>query len=404
MDTAIVNEPFDPWDDSRRSDPHSMYHAMRAHSPVYRGIGPQTGRSFWFLTRFDDVVSALRDPRLGREVDRLPEHVRAQHVFGGEEAFAMVNRHVLNMDPPDHTRLRRLVSTAFTNRRVRQLEPRILEITHGLLDEMASQEKPDLIRDLAAPVPIIVIAELLGIPIEDREWFRDVVDRNLRGTSEEEAMAAGMELMAYTSEAIERRRTDPGEDLLSDLIHIEEAGDRLDHAELLSMVQLLLIAGHETTVNLIGNGMLELLSHPGQLSRLVSDPDLIDSAIEEMLRFNGPVETPFPRFAYEDTDIGGTTVPCGDVVIPVLLAANRDPSHFPDPDCFDITRDPNKHVAFGFGIHYCLGAPLARSEAKIVISSLLTRFGGLTLGIERESLDWNPGFFLRGVRSLPVSL
>lgn len=404
MDTVIVNEPFDPWDDSLRSDPHSLYHSMRELSPVYRGVGPQTGRSFWFLTRYDDVVSALRDPRLGREVGRLPEHARAQHVFEGEEAFAMVNRHVLNMDPPDHTRLRRLVSTAFTHRRVRELEPRISEITHGLLDEMALQEEPDLIRDVAAPVPIIVIAELLGIPIEDRGWFRRVVDRNLRGSSDEEAMAAGLELMTYTSEAIERRRTEPGADLLSDLIHIEEEGDRLDHAELLSMVQLLLIAGHETTVNLIGNGMLELMSHPDQMSRLASDPGLIDPAIEEMLRFNGPVETPFPRFVYEDVDIGGTTIPCGDVVIPVLLAANRDPSQFPDPDRFDITRDPNKHVAFGFGIHYCLGAPLARAEARIVVSSLLARFGMMSLAIDRESLDWNPGFFLRGVRSLPTSI
>ena len=404
METVVVNEPFDPWDDSIRADPHSFYHSMRSHAPVYRGIGPQTGRSFWFLTAYDDVVTALRDQRFGREVKRLPENVRGQHVFEGEEAFEMINRHVLNMDPPDHTRLRRLVSRTFTSRRVRELEPRIREITEGFLDSMASEESPDLIRDLAAPVPIIVIAELLGIPIADRTWFRDVVDRNLRPSSEEEGMAAGFELMAYTNNAIEQRRSDPGEDLLSDLIHLEEEGDRLDHSELLSMVQLLLIAGHETTVNLIGNGMLELMSHPDQLALLRAEPDLIDSAIEEMLRFNGPVETPFPRFVYEDVEIGGVTIPCGDVAIPVLLAANRDPAHFTDPDRFDITRDPNKHVAFGFGIHFCLGAPLARLEAKAAISGLLDRFPDIDLAAARDSLAWNPGFFLRGVRSLPVSV
>lgn len=404
METVVVNDPFDPWDESIRPDPHPFYHAMRSHSPVYRGIGPQTGRSFWFLTGYDDVVTALRDPRFGREVKRLPEPLRAQHVFEGEEAFEMVNRHVLNMDPPDHTRLRRLVSRTFTSKRVRELEPRIQEITDGFLDAMAGQETPDLIRDLAAPVPIIVIAELLGIPIADRDWFRDVVDRNLRPSSEEEGMAAGFELMAYTNEAIERRRADPGDDLLSDLIHLEEEGDRLDHSELLSMVQLLLIAGHETTVNLIGNGMLELMSHPDQLALLRAEPHLIDSAIEEMLRFNGPVETPFPRFVYEDVEIGGVNIPCGDVAIPVLLAANRDPAHFSEPDLFDIARDPNKHVAFGFGIHFCLGAPLARLEAKSAISGLLDRFPDIDLASERASLAWNPGFFLRGVRSLPVTV
>ena len=377
---------------------------MREEQPVYRGIGPQTGRSFWFLTRYEDVASALRDQRLGREVKRLPESVRAQHVFEGGEQFEMVERHLLNMDPPDHTRLRRLVSTAFTTRRVRELEPRIREVTLASLDAMADRDDPDLIRDLAAPVPITVIAELLGVPIGDRDWFRDVVDRNLRATSPEDGMAAAMELMAYTNGAIEQKRADPGDDLLSDLIHVEEEGDRLDHAELLSMVQLLLIAGHETTVNLIGNGMLELSTHQTERARLLEDRDLIGPAIEEMLRFNGPVETTFPRFAYVDIEIGDVTIPCGDVVIPVLLAANRDPERFEDPDRFDITRDPNPHVAFGSGIHYCLGAPLARLEGRIAISELLTRHPTIELSVDRESLEWNPGFFLRGVRSLPVSL
>ena len=398
----VVNSPFDPWDESHRADPKPFYAAMRESAPVYVGIGPVTRRRFWFLTRYDDVVDALRNPALGREWQKLPEPLREQHHFEQEEEFEMVNRHLLNLDPPDHTRLRRLVSHAFTTKRIADLEPRIRELTNHLLDDLADGD--DMIEKLALPLPITVIAELLGVPIDDQAHFRDMVDRNLRGSSDQEMIAAGLELLGYVNEAINYRRSKPGEDLLSALIHLEEDDDSLDHAELLSMVQLLLIAGHETTVNLIGNGMIELMRHPDQQRRLLGDPGLLATAIEEMLRFNGPVETPFPRFVYDSIEIGGHRIPEGDVVIPVLMAACNDPEQFLDPEVFDIGREPNRHVAFGSGIHYCLGAPLARLEARIAIGSLLDRHPNISMAIDDGDLHWNSGFFLRGVRALPVAL
>lgn len=398
----VVNHPFDPWDESHRNDPKPLYAEMRETAPVYRGIGPQTRRSFWFLTRHDDVVDNLRHPLLGREVGKLPDGVREQHKFEVDETLEVVDRHVLNLDPPDHTRLRRLVSQAFTSRRIKDLEPRIRALTTSLLDDL--NDGNDLIAKLALPVPITVIAELLGVPIDDQTEFRNLVDRMLRPSSEEDAMSAGLEFLQYINEVIDRRRADPGDDLLSALIHLEDDGDTLNHSELLSMVQLLLIAGHETTVNLIGNGTVELLRHPSEKARLVNDPGLLPSAIEEMLRFNGPVETTFPRVVYEDMKIGGVEIPQGDLVIPVLMAANNDPTQFPEPERFDITRDPNRHIAFGSGIHYCLGAPLARLEASIVFDSLLDRFPDIDFALDEDDLEWNEGFFLRGVKRLPVAI
>jgi cytochrome P450 len=393
---------FDMWSDDHRGDPHSLYHQMRSEAPVYEGIGPETGRRFWFLTRHQDVLDTFRDPRLGREVDRLPAHLQEQHRFPNEDMLAIVNTHMLNMDPPDHTRLRRLVSSAFTPKRVRDLEPRIRAITEGFLDGLDGEV--DLIHDFALPIPVTVIAELLGVPIDDLDGFRAMVDGFLRAETEEAAMAAGMQMIQYINVSIEQKRKEPGDDLLSALIHLEEDGDRLSDIELTSMVNLLLIAGHETTVNLIGNGMLELMRHPDQMRRLVDDSDLIDLAIEEMVRFNGPVETPFPRIVYEDITVRGVDIPAGDMVIPVLAAANRDPEVFENADTFDIGRDSKQHVGFGFGVHFCLGAPLARLEARVAITALLDRNPDIALAVDDSDLEWNPGFFLRGVRRLPVRL
>ena len=398
----VVNAPFDPWDESHRSDPKQLYKEMREEAPVYRGVGPETRRSFWFLTRHRDVVAALRDPQLGREWRRLPEGVREQHDFDEPEEMEMVNRHVLNLDPPDHTRLRRLVSHAFTTKRIQELEPRIIDLTSSLLDGFGDGD--DLVERIAVPVPVTVIAELLGVPIGDQLQFRALVDRLLRPVSEEDATNAGLEFIGYMNDGIEQKREAPGDDLLSALIHLEDEGDTLDHSELLSMVQLLLIAGHETTVNLIGNGMVELMRHPDQRLRLLQNRELLPSAIEEMLRFNGPVETSFPRLAYEDMEISGVEIPQGDLVVPVLMSANNDPEAFSDPETFDIARQPNRHVAFGSGIHYCLGAPLARLEATTVIGAVLDRWPGIDFAGDPSDLEWSPGFFLRGVRRLPVSI
>ena len=399
--SEVLNR-FDVWDEAHRPDPHPLYAQMRSEAPVYEGIGPVTGRSFWFLTKYDDVIAAFNDRRLGRDIDRLPEALREQHRFPNEDMLAVINTHMLNMDPPDHTRLRRLVSSTFTPKRVRALAPRIEQMADDLLGELGGEA--DLIHDYALPIPVMVIAELLGVPIDDLDEFRDTVDSFLRAEDEAASMAAGMALLQYINASIDTKRETPGDDLLSALVHHEEDGDRLSHIELTSMVNLLLIAGHETTVNLIGNGMRELMRHPDQMDKLRAHPDLIDLAVEEMVRFNGPVETPFPRFVYEDIEMGGQTIKAGDMVIPVLLAANHDPDVFEDPDTFLVDRDPNKHVGFGFGLHFCLGAPLARLEAKIAITHLLHRFPSIELRVPDTELTWNPGFFLRGVRSLPVTL
>jgi cytochrome P450 len=394
----------DPWDPAHRPDPHPLYRRMREQAPVFRTTGPQTGRGFWFLTRYADVQRALRDPDLGRDFERLPEELAAPHRLADENPLTMMNRHVLNLDPPDHTRLRRLMTPAFGARTVAALEPRVKEVTAELLDAMAATGgEADLIDALALPLPITVIAELLGIPIDDRSQFRQWVDDILRATDPDQFRRSGEEFVAYLVERIERRRRDPGGDLLSQLIEAEERGDRLSPVELLSCAVLLLIAGHETTVNLIGNGTLELLRHPDQLARLRARPDLIGAAVEEILRYNGPVEHSRHLFAMADVDFGGTVVPRGEIVMPVLLAANRDPAVFSEPDVFDIGRDPNRHLGFGNGIHFCLGAPLARLEGRIAIEAMLRRFPGLALAADPDRLEWAPGLMLRGVRRLPVA-
>lgn len=402
--TAMTSElSFDPNDPPFLADPHPVLHRLRDHAPVHEYVGPVTGRSFWHLTRYEDVQRALMDPALGREFERLPEELAAVHRQWEVDGMQMVRRHILNLDPPDHTRLRRLMTPAFGARTVAAMQPRIQQITTGLIDAVADAEGFDLIEAVALPLPILVIAELLGIPIDDRAQFRLWVDDVLRSRDRERVVASGMQFVAYVNERIEERRASPGDDLLSQLIQVEESGDRLSHTELLSSVFLLLLAGHETTVNLIGNGMLELLRHPDQLARLRAQPELTASAIEEILRFNGPVGHSRFQFALADVAFGGVVVPQGDIVVPVLLAANRDPAVFPDPDTFDIARDPNRHLGFGHGIHFCLGAPLARLEGRIAIDALVRRFPGLSLAVDPSQLEWTPDLFLRGVRRLPLS-
>ncbi len=403
MTTITPEQQFNPTDPAHLPDPHPLFRRMREQAPVYRFVGPQTGRSFWFLTRYADVQRALHDPDIGREVDRLPNELAATHRQWLDDGLQMLRRNVLNLDPPDHTRLRRLMTPAFGARTVAAMRPRIEEITAGLIDAAAECDGGfDLIEAVALPLPILVIAELLGIPIDDRAQFRGWVDDLLRSTDQDRVRSSAMEFIGYINERIEQRRAQPGEDLLSQLIQAEEDGDRLDHTELLSSVFLLLVAGHETTVNLIGNGMLELLRHPDQLARLRAQPELIDSAVEEILRFNGPVGHSAMLFAMADVDFDGVRVPQGDVVVPVLLAANRDPAVFPEPDTFDLARSPNRHLGFGHGIHFCLGAPLARLEGRIAIDALLRRFAHLAFAVDPSELEWSPSLFLRGVRRLPL--
>lgn len=394
---------FDPLDPSHRPNPHPLYHRMRATAPVYPGREPGTGRRIWFLTRYADIQRALRHPQLARDFNRLPAELAAVHAPTDEDALAALglDRHVLNLDPPDHTRLRRLIAPAFGPRTVAALEVRVRQITTQLLDAVADGQEIDLIEALALPLPLLVIAELLGFPTEDLALFSGLVegiDETGRPTRQ-----AVTEFLRYVDERIAFRRANPGDDLISQLIQATEQGDRLSHTELLSAAFLLLAAGHETSVKLIGNGVLALLSHPDELARLRDQPELIEPAVEEMLRFDGAVESPLLRYTLTDVDVDGTVIPRGEAVAPVVMAANRDPAVFPEPDRFTIVRAPNRHLAFGHGAHFCLGAQLARLEGRIALGVLVRRFPKLALAAAPAELEWSRGFPVHGVLRLPVS-
>jgi cytochrome P450 len=303
--------------------------------------------------------------------------------------------------------LRALVSKAFTPRLIERMRPRVQAIADGLLDAVQDRGGMDLIDGYAFPLPITVIAELLGVPAEDRNNFREWSDAAVSGNASqeylEEILIPHMQAFTdYLRALFEEKHANPRDDLVSALVQAEEAGDKLSEDELLGMVFLLLVAGHETTVNLIGNGVLALLQHPDQLRKLKDDPSLIKPAVEELLRYDGPVETSTERFAREDVDMGRTVIPRGEMVLVVLAAADHDPERFSDPDNLDITRTDNRHLAFGKGVHHCLGAPLARMEGQIAISTLLRRMPNLRLKGSPESLSWRPGMILRGLRGLPV--
>ncbi len=406
MTTPLKTNRYPIWDERTRANPHPMYAQMRAEAPIYEGTGLGGYNTFWFLTRYDDVQTALKHPKLGRDIRaNLPEvHVRRYFPNPPDPRFAALDRHLLNQDPPNHTRLRALVHKAFTPRAIAALQPRIEAIADALLDEMAQEETAELIEQFSYPLPITVIAEMLGVPSSDRAMFRKWTRDLLNGDSLEEAAESTMAFVLYMNALIEARRNDPQDDILTGLVHAAEGDDTLDHMELLAMIFLLLVAGHETTVNLISNGVLTLLKHPDQLAKLRADMRLMPSAVEEILRYEGPVEIPMLRWAFEDVEIGGVTIPQGDVVVPCLMAANRDPAVFANPDTFDITRQPNPHIAFGFGIHYCLGAPLARLEGTIALTRLLARFDKLALAANPDTLAWNDSTLIHGLAELPVRL
>lgn len=399
-------QAFDIFAPRTRANPHALYEQMRTVDPVYCAVGPVTGNNFWFLTRYDDCVTFLKDDkRFGKEIKKhLTQEQLARWRQGEEDpSFEVINHHLLNIDPPDHTRLRALVHKAFTPRMVENLRPRIQQIADDLLDAMAGQHEADLIAAFAFPLPITVIAEMLGVPASDRDKFRDWTRTLLFSPNFDENRRAVLEFGMYMHAMIDARSENPQDDLISALVAAEEAGDRLDRMELLSMIFLLLVAGHETTVNLIGNGTLALLQHPDQKQKLIDNPTLIRLAVEEMLRYNGPVETTTWRHAFEDVEIDGKVIHTGDVIMAALLAANRDPAHFASPNTFDITREPNRHIAFGSGIHFCLGAPLARLEGAIAINTLLRRLPNLELAVSADQLEWNESILIHGMKAMPVA-
>jgi cytochrome P450 len=390
----IQLEPLD--EDAYYRDPLGFFARLRDSRPVAPVRMPGYGRA-WIVTRYADVRATLADPRLARDVHRWPGGGRPRP----SEATG-VYAHMLHADPPDHARLRRLVQQAFTPRRA-ALRPRAEEIAAGLLDAMAAAPGgvTDLLGAYARPLPIAVLCELLAIPEADRAWIAAAVaaydDRAQHQRVEPE-------LAAYFAELIVTRRSEPGDDLVSALVRGSGAAGGLTGDELISTVFLLVMAGFDTTVNLIASGTLALLTHPGEMTRLRADPSLLPAAVEELLRFTSPVNHANDRFTTEHVPVGDVVIPAGEWVFPAISSANRDPAQFPDPDRLDLGRDTSGHVAFGHGIHHCLGAPLARMEAEVAIGALLARFPDLSLAVPREELRWRRVSLMNGLESLPVRL
>jgi len=387
---------FNPFDPAVMADPYPYYHRMRKLDPVHWNHVIRT----WFLTHHADVVELLRDDRFS--ADRtLSERFRPPPPHRRRPGKSM-----LVVDPPDHTRLRNLVNKAFTPRMVERLRPRIEGITTEILDRAGGADRFDLVTEFAYPLPVIVIAEMLGVPAKDRTAFQQwsaILVRGLDpmvGEDEQEAVFDARDaLLDYLRGVLAERRREPQEDMLTSLIAAEESGDMFSEGELLAMCNLLLVAGHETTVNLIGNGVLALFENPDQLDRLRRDPDLIRTGADELLRYTSPVQWT-GRVATAEIEMGGRTIQPLQSVTGILAAANRDPDVFSDPDRLDLGRHPNPHLAFGRGIHFCLGAPLAVLEAQVAMPMLLERFPRLRLVGEPEL---RPTWVLRGLRRLPVA-
>ncbi|MER6994909.1 cytochrome P450 [Streptomyces sp. NPDC000410] len=385
------------------ADPFPLYRQLREDGPVRRVV-IAGGLEAWLVTRYEDGLAALSDPRLSNDA-RDASDPRLLETLPVTERESLVSN-MLRSDPPDHDRLRRLVSKAFTARRVAGLRPRVQSITDRLLDAVVPTGRADLVADFALPLPVTVISELLGVPVSDRHdfqrWTDDMILRGAEPPDPAVVDAAWQQMHAYLTKLLETKRARPEDDLLSALITARDEEQRLNEDELIAMAFLLLAAGYITTVNLIGGGIAALLAHPDQLELLRGDPELLPTAIEEFLRYDGPVSPGIARFAREEAEIAGVRIPRGATVVIASAIADRDPARFPDPDRLDVTRRDNAHLAFGHGIHYCLGAPLARLEGQIAIGTALRRLPDLALAVPPGELRWRPGG-LRGPERLPVT-
>ena len=402
----MVTVQYNPLTPEVRANPYPLYRQLREQDPVHWS----ELMASWVLTRYDDVEAVLRDPRFStarrRTGNRFTEQLMEMQEQMGPIGQATT---MLRADPPEHTRLRNLVSKAFTPRAIEAMRPHIQQIVDELLDAVAGSDRFDLIHDLAYPLPVIVIAEMLGVAPEDRDrfkrWSGDIAATlggpMLSPEVIQQAIASSREMTDYFRGVIEIRRKEPEDDLLSALIAAKEQGEALSEHEVLATCVLLLVAGNETTTNLIGNGMVALLQHPDQLEQLRDDPSLTESAVEEFLRYDGPVQAT-GRTATEDVEVGGTVIKEGQVAFTLLGAANHDPAQFANPDTLDITRKDNRHLAFGHGIHFCLGAQLARVEAQVAFETLLRRFPDLKLGA--DGVEWGGAFILRGPKALPLAV
>jgi cytochrome P450 len=396
---------FSPMAPRVRANPYPIYHALRERDPIH--FSPF---GTCLMTRYDDALAILRDRRFSVEhrnyiEDRPEEWLRVSE--GPSPAERDLSNVMLFIDPPRHTRLRKLVNKAFTPRVIGRLRDRIDEIVDELLDEVEGKGEMDVISAFAYPLPVKVICEMLGVPVEDRDrirvWSRKlapILDPIVTAEAQAGIEDAAGYIEAYWDDLIEERRSDLRDDLLSELIRAEDEGHRLNHVELRSTCNLVLIAGHETTMNLIGNGLLALLRNRDQLEKLQDNPSLARTAVEELLRFDSPVHLT-ARSASERIEIGGVTLEKGQLAVIAIGGVNRDPAHFPNPDRLDIERDPNPHIAFSAGAHFCVGAGLARLEAQIAFPKLLQRLAKIDLGVEQP--EYRETITLRGLKELPVT-
>lgn len=399
---------YDLYSADFKKNPFPTYAEMRRTTPVFLNPGLWEDSMIWFVTGAAEVETVLRDHktfvknwRNTRTSDELAQLGELS------ELDKLLDHHMLNVDGADHTRLRSLVNKAFTPRIVNQMKDRVQGIADSLLDEFEHQGEADLIDAYAFPLPIVVIMDMLGIPVDDRHKFRVWSHAFIAPTS---VVAQGghdqhtllVEFTEFLREIFAQRRREPKDDLISALLAAEEEGDKLSEHELFGMVILLIVAGHETTTNLIGNGTLAFLQNPEQLAALKADPTLIEAAVEEVLRYSGPVDRATMRFAAEDTELAGQTIRRGDAVSVSITSANRDGERFSDVDTFDIQRMDNKHLGFGYGIHYCLGAQLARMEGAVALGTLFERLPNLRLAVDPETLVWDTVPIIRGMKALPI--
>lgn len=402
---GTITQKYDLFSPKFKANPFPTFAQMRQDDPIYAHRSPGGG-TIWYITRFAEVMAVLKDN------DHFVKDMRHALPPGAAQPRKsslnrLINENMLFADPPDHTRLRALVNQAFTPRRVEQLAGRIQQITDELLDGIAADEEADLIASFALPMPVRIIAELLGIPPSDQaqvaDWSQAIISPGSRDLTYRARKRKVRAFVGYLRQMFALRQQKPQDDLISALVQAEEAGERLNEAELSSMVALLLVTGHETTVNLLGNGALALLNHPEQLALLQERPEVWETAVEELLRFDGPVETSTTRWVREDIAFEGHQMRRGDVVRVVLASANRDTCQFAHADVLDVTRSDNRHLAFGLGVHYCLGAPLARLEGEIGLKTLFETFPNLRLALPAEQLRWRSGVLFRGLHALPVT-
>lgn len=393
-----------------KANPYPFYAWLRAEAPVYRTILPDK-QPAWLISRYDDVVMVLKDDQ---RFVKNPRHAKTEAEVAKmpwiPPMFRPFSQNLLDQDWEDHARLRSLIHKAFTPKLIEGMRGRVERLAHERLDAAEQRGRLDLVADYALPIPVTVISDVLGIPAGKRhsfhKWSKALLDLTAAGNSLRliRGIPRLLAMNRYLRRLIGERRAYPQDDLITALVQVEEGGDQLSQDELLAMVLVLLIAGHETTINLIASGSLALLEHPDQMRLLRQRPELIKSAVEELVRYTGPVEQATERYSREEVNLHGVTIPKGEMVLAVLASANRDESRFPQGDRLDICRENNKHLGFGQGVHYCVGAPLARLEGQIAIQVLVERLPNLHLTTGIEQLRWRPGLTVRGLEALPVAL